>query len=406
MAVDLKTRETELATMINQAKALHAELEQKGDKATQEDRDKLERLVADGQTKRNELTVLRGLNELDGFTTGEEKGQKAIEVAQNGGSPHKSWGDLVLGSEEMKRAKHDLERVMVGAIPRIGRKAIYAGSDGQGGYLTQVDRQPEVLDIARQRPRSFLDLVNMARTTVDAVEYVVMSSRTNSAAQVSEYTAGNFGLKPESDLAFELKTAVVKTIATYVLASRQILADAPRLRDLIDNELEYMVETKLETDLITDVLAWSGIQARIHANASYRGGATTDTLAETLRRGITDIYLEFYRPDGIVLHPTQGENLELLRETSPGVGAFLNIYDSATMRVWRVPVVETPAMTSGTALVGQFKLGVTVWDRMQTEILTGQPNDLFLRNAWAILAELRAAWAVTRPLAIEKITGM
>jgi HK97 family phage major capsid protein len=166
------------------------------------------------------------------------------------------------------------------------------------------------------------------------------------------------------------------------------------------------VETKLETDVLTDVLAWSGIQARIHANASYRGGATTDTLAETLRRAITDIYLEFYRPDGIVLHPTQGENLELLRETSPGVGAFLNIYDSATMRVWRVPVVETPAMTSGTALVGQFKLGVTVWDRMQTEILTGQPNDLFLRNAWAILAELRAAWAVTRPKALEKITGM
>jgi HK97 family phage major capsid protein len=76
------------------------------------------------------------------------------------------------------------------------------------------------------------------------------------------------------------------------------------------------------------------------------------------------------------------------------------------MRVWRVPVVETAAMTAGTALVGNFRMGVTLWDREDTQVLTGQPNDYFLRNAFAILAELREAHAVTRPKAIEKITGL
>lgn len=403
-AIDLKTKETELATMINQSKALHAELEQQGDKAVQDDRDKLFRLIEDGKAKRLELERLRDLVDLDEFTTGAEKLQKAIEVAQAGGHSRMGWASTVLASEQFKRAKHDLERVDVGALPR-STKAVYAGTDASGGVAVEPQYLPEVIDIARQRPRSVLDLVNMSQTTSDAVEYVSLTSRTNNAAQVLEYTAGNFGLKPESDLVFALLTATVKTIATYILASRQILSDAPRLRAMIDNELQYMVEVKLENDLITDILAWTGIQTRVHAT-SGRGFLATDTIAETLRRAITDIYLEFYRPDGIVLHPGEGEDLELLRETSPGVGAFLNIYDSATFRVWRVPVVETPAITAGTALVGQFKLGVTVWDRMQTEILTGQPNDLFLRNAWAILAELRAAWAVVRPLAIEKITGL
>jgi hypothetical protein len=49
-------------------------------------------------------------------------------------------------------------------------------------------------------------------------------------------------------------------------------------------------------------------------------------------------------------------------------------------------------------------MGATLWDRMQTEIRVGEPTDYFLRNAVAILAELRAAFGVPRPLAFEKIT--
>jgi HK97 family phage major capsid protein len=163
-----------------------------------------------------------------------------------------------------------------------------------------------------------------------------------------------------------------------------------------------MVELILENTLVTDMLAWTGIQSRVHATSGARFDAA-DNIADSLRRAITDLYLEFYQPDGIILNPAQGETLELLKDDN---NQYMRVYDSATMRLWRVPVVETAAMTAGTALVGNFKLGVTVWDREQTQILTGQPSDYFLRNAFAILAELRAAWAVTRPLALEKVTGL
>lgn len=402
--IDLKTRETELATLVNQAKTLYADLEAKGDKATQEDRDKLAKLVEDGKAKRAELDNLKALNALDeGQQPAAE--QKAAERPE--GRTVKSWGQVVTASDQFKQNDgRELMPVKVkGFLPQIG-KAIIAGTDASGGYAITADRQPEILDIARQRPRSVIDLVNQSTTNSDLVEYVIMDSRTNNAAVVSEYTGGNFGLKPESDLTIDLKTAAVNTIATWIAASRQVLNDAPRLRQMIDGELRYMVENALETKLITDILAWTGIQTRTHASTGSRGGLTTDTIAETLRRAITDIYLEFYRPDGIVLNPADGEKLELLRETSPGVGAFLNIYNSATMTVWRVPVVETPAITAGTALVGNFRMGVTLWDREDTQVLTGQPNDYFLRNAFAILAELREAHAVTRPKAIEKITSL
>ncbi len=420
--IDLKTKETELATLVNQAKTLHAEIEAKGDKATAEDAQKLNALIEDGQTKRKALDDLKALAGLDDYVSLPAGEQKARESAQNGGftSPalRKSWGQAVRESQEFKSVEasngqlRDLPRVTIGNFKDyLGsqRKAIYAGVDAQGGYATINDRQPEILDIARQQPNSVIDLVNKSTTNSDLVEYMLMSARTNNAAVVSERTATNgtagddvFGLKPESSLTLDLKTAAVKTIAAWIGASRQILQDAPRLRQLIDDELTYEVERVLENTLVTDILAWSGIASRVHAVSGARFSAD-DNIADTLRRAITDLYLAFYQPDGIVLNPAQGEALELLKDDN---NAYMRVYDSATMKVWRVPVVETAAMTAGSALIANFKMGVTVWDREQTQIFTGQPNDYMLRNAWAILAELRAAWAVVRPLAVEKVTGL
>ena len=421
LAEAIKTKATELETLKNNVKTERARIEGLGEKATAEDRVAINNMVDAGVKLREEYDALIKENELTGTQAGgaTTQGQKVIERP---GIPNemKTWGQRVLESDQFKNAptsggqKRELPPVNIGNFKDFlarskQQKAIYSSVDAAGGYAVINDRQPEILDIARMRPKSVLDLVNQSTTNSDLVEYMLVSSRTNNAAVVAERTASGggagddvFGLKPESDIDLDVKTAAVKTIAAWIGASRQVLNDAPRLRQIVDEELTYEVELKLEDTLITDILAWSGIQSRVHATSGARFDAA-DTIADTLRRAITDVYLSFYQPDGIVLNPAQGESLELLKDDN---GAYMRVYDSATMRVWRVPVVETAAMTAGSALVANFRMGVTVWDREQTNILTGQPDDYFLRNAFAILAELRAAWAVTRPLAVEKITGL
>jgi HK97 family phage major capsid protein len=408
----IKALSTELATMTNQAKALYADLEKQGDAATADDRQKLDTLITEGTKKRNEIINLQNLDSLDDFANQPEVEAKARETAAPR-RERKSPGQAIIGSEQYKTAR---ARASEGKMDRVlvpgGIKAIYNSSDAQGGYAIQQQREPEVIDIARQRPMSIMALVNQSETEVDAVEYLQMISRTNNAAVVPEYSSGNFGLKPESDISFDLKTAAVKTIATWIPASRQILADAPRLRDTIDNELTYMVEITMENQMLTGdgtgsnftgMAVWPGIQTRVMSASSPtgRGQLTTDTQLDTLRRAITDIRLEFYEANGIVLNPSDAESLELAKDDNHN---YLNVYDPVAQRVWRVAVVETPAITALTALVGNFKLAATLWDRMATEIRVGEPNDFFLRNAVAVLAELRAAFAVTRPKAIEKVT--
>jgi HK97 family phage major capsid protein len=74
-------------------------------------------------------------------------------------------------------------------------------------------------------------------------------------------------------------------------------------------------------------------------------------------------------------------------------------------RVWRIPVVESPAIAEGTALVGAFGTGAQLYDREQASIrISEQHSDFFVRNAVVILAEQRLALAVKRPESFVKVT--
>ena len=430
----IKKKKLELAKLGNDAKTLYAEMEADEAKRTTENREKFNTMIEAGKTLRAEIDQLETLEGINAYTNevGEEgkAGDAGTDLAGDAVSKHnrKSYGELVIDSDQFKNADRSMGKMksvpvgnLVSRIAAKNQKAIFNTTDAQGGYAVRADREPEILDIARQRPFTILDLINVGQTSVDAVEYILFATRTNNAAVVPEWDAAitpgegdfsnKFGDKPQGDLTLDLKTAIVKTVAQWIPASRQILNDAPNLRSMIDNELMYMIEFFLENQVLagdgtgnnfTGMINTAGIQSRVHA-VSGRGFTADDTVADSLRRAITDIALEFYDADGIILNPADGEKLELEKGSD---GHYVMIYDPVAMRVWRRPIRESVAITAGTALVGAFKIGAKLWDREQSNIRVGEPGNFFLQNAVAILAELRAAFAVVRPKAIEKVTGI
>jgi HK97 family phage major capsid protein len=73
-------------------------------------------------------------------------------------------------------------------------------------------------------------------------------------------------------------------------------------------------------------------------------------------------------------------------------------------RIWRMPVIDTPAIPEGEALVGAFGTAAQLYDREQASIrISEQHADFFVRNAIVVLAEQRLALAVKRPEAFVKI---
>ncbi len=107
------------------------------------------------------------------------------------------------------------------------------------------------------------------------------------------------------------------------------------------------------------------------------------------------------------MHPNDWEGVELSKDGNSNYMLAASVALGGESRVWRLPVVETSAMTENTALVGSFGIGATLYDRMEGTIrVSEQHSDYFVRNAIAVLAEERLALAVKRPESFCKVTGI
>jgi HK97 family phage major capsid protein len=372
------------------------------------DVEKFDKIYADGQLLKGEIERLREGEKLVKYANGEEEEPKQQQFVPAQKQGFQSWGVTLVNSESFKsaqksgfRSPKDIEAIEV--------KALSESVAGSGGSTVFSQRQTEIRDQARLAPTTLLDIMNIAQTTSSSIDFVAVTGFTNSAAEVKEWDTAldpdNFGLKPESDLTFELKNEPVQTIAHWIAASRNILDDVPRLRNLVDMKMVQGLRRRLEGQVIAGngtapnlrgIRNTSGIQTRSGAAGSASARyAATDTALDTIRRAITDISLAFGVADAAVMNPADAETMELTKDDN---GNYMNVYDPVAQRVWRVRVVENMALTANRAMVGAFNGGATLYIRQDAVIrFFEQHADFAIRNALVILAELRAALEVTEP---------
>ena len=283
---------------------------------------------------------------------------------------------------------------------------------GTPGSFGTIQRDPIV--IPPQRTKRVRDLFPTRRTTAAIIEYFRMTGFTNAAAAVGERSGSPevFTAKPQTTFTFVGEQAPVRTLAHWEAAHRNVLADEPQLRSIIDNELMYGLRLHEDAQILngagtgenlTGVLQTSGIQTY-----AWSAGATLpvpDTKADSIRRAATLAFLAYYEPTGVVMHPNDWEDIELTKATDGQYLVAVSVALGGEPRVWRLPVIETPAIAEGTALVGAFGTGAQLYDREQANIrVSEQHSDFFVRNAIVILAEQRLALAVKRPEAFVKVT--
>jgi len=292
-------------------------------------------------------------------------------------------------------------------------KDIYSAlPTGNPGSFGTVQRDPIV--IPPMRTRRVRDLFPARTTTAAVIEYFQMTGFTNNASSVAERNPANstFQTKPQSAFTFVGQQAPVRTLAHWEAAHRNVLADEPQLRSIIDNELLYGLRLQEDAQILngngvgenlTGILNTSGTQSY-----SWSSGATLpvkDTKADAIRRAATLSFLAYYEPTGVVVHPNDWEDIELTKNDQGTYLMAVSMQMGSEARIWRMPIVDTPAMPEGTALVGAFGTGAQIYDREQASIrISEQHSDFFVRNAIVILAEQRLALAVKRPESFVEIT--
>ncbi len=399
MADLIKEKGKELQKLSADAKKLHAEMEADEEKQTTENREKLSKMIEEGEKLREEIKELKKLEELDDFANNPEEKGKFDEGVPAPTESRKSWGQTFTESKTFASAqKHNTPETEAVEV-----KALHTTTDPTGGVLIEEDRQPGILDRAKLAATTLLDLINVSGTNSNLVSYYTITGFTNNAAEVLEWDpAGpDFGLKPESDLTFGEENSPVQTVAHWLAMSRNMLADVPAIRGLVDGKLLAGLRRRLETQVIggdgvnpnlRGIVNTPNIQVRYKDSTR---GVAGDTKADQLRRALTDIRLAFGKANAIVLNPVEAEALELLKD---GNSQYMNIYDPVLQRIWRTAIVENQTLATDKYIAGDFAMGATLFMRENATVrMSENVKDFFIRNAVVILAELRAALAVTEP---------
>ena len=278
--------------------------------------------------------------------------------------------------------------------------AVVTSGSGSAGDLIQPTRVGMI--VQPQQRLTIRDLLNWGRTTSNSIEYVREAGFTNNANVVSENPSAN---KPESNLTFEMDSAPVATIAHWIHASKQVLADAGMLTSYIDGRLRYGLKLKEEAQL----LKGSGVGLNINglytqATAYSNPGVTVqaETAIDRLRLALLQVTLAEYEADGIVLSPVDWAAIELTK-TTDNQYLFTTPTGLAAPGLWGRPVVATQSMDIGDYLVGNFGQAAQGWDREDVNVtVSTEDRDNFVKNMVTILCEERVGLTVYRPEALVK----
>jgi HK97 family phage major capsid protein len=291
---------------------------------------------------------------------------------------------------------------------------IYSGAGGGGGLIIP-QYLPGVLPLPA-RPLVVRDLFSAGTTTSDTLSYARQISRDSAAAAVAQASSLSTGAKPQSAIGWIRQTSPVETIATWMAATRQQLADAGQTRALIDNQLNLMLKLEEEDQLLNGDGAAPNLRGLLHTVGVQTlnvSGASTSTAQDIARVNLNSVRdaarlvrtgPAFAQPDGVVVNPIDGAEIDEIQDL---YGRYLGNgpFNTGPQTLWRLPVVESLAVSQGTALVGAFNQGATVFEREAINVLTSDSHaDFFVRNLVAVLGEERLGLAIFFPAAFCEVT--
>ncbi|MBZ3909418.1 phage major capsid protein [Streptomyces acidiscabies] len=290
----------------------------------------------------------------------------------------------------------------------VDQRAAPAGTVTTTTQPQQNTRVPGIIPNNPDFPLLVAGLLDRQTSDGTTLEYMRDASGPQSTWNKAAVVAEG-GDKPKSGpFVFDLITTTLKTVAHWVPITRQAADDNSQLMGYINGRLTYGLEYKMDREILTGngTTEMQGILTTPGIGSYQPGVGSTDVKLITVRKAKTQGELALYPPTAIVLNPMDWQDIELDEDDNGQFRVIANVTDpGAPMRLWGLTVVTTVAMAAGTALLGGFRTGATLWERQGITILmTDSHADYFTANTLVILAERRANVAVHTPQAFVRIT--
>jgi HK97 family phage major capsid protein len=233
-------------------------------------------------------------------------------------------------------------------------------------------------------PSPLMDVCGSLAVSGNAVSWVQWTPNPQAAAgEVAEGTA-----KPEANMTATPTSDTLSTYAHWKEITRQALEDIPQIRAIVEGRLRQGLMRTVEGGIAGALAA-----AAIPAATVPAGG----TLLQAIRVGLATVESNGYTPNAVVLNPNDAADIDL------GIMGSTLLGPVQTRQVWGLRVVPSSDVLAGTAYVGDFSQGVTVFSRGTTAVyLTDSHADNFVKNVLLLLAEIRALPTVPEPQALAE----
>ncbi len=319
--------------------------------------------------------------------------QKIAAGVARGDEAPQSIGQIIANSDEYKAFASN---------PGIGSKfrmevqaSTITGQEGSppenSDVLVEPGRRPGIVRGAFRALR-IADLLVSIPISSNAWDFTREASFTNNAAETAEAAS-----KAETDLTFELQTVNIRTIAHWIKASKQILADAPAVAAYIDTRMRYGVDAREDLQLLVGDGTGQNISGMtLAANRTAFTPVSGDTALDSLNRAKYQLIAADYAADGVIMNPADWGAIERLK-TSTSEYVVGNPFGSIVPMVWGLPVVLSNNMTSGSFQMADFATTYDHLVREGTVVEMGFDGNDFTKNLVTIRAEKRVALASLRP---------
>lgn len=278
------------------------------------------------------------------------------------------------------------------------KTTITSGTVGsQTTGVLQIERIPGITLEARQTLK-IRDVLSARPTSYQVIDFVKVLSPMSIASPAPENTT-----KAENAVTFVAQSERVKTIATWIPATRQILDDFLELSGFLESTLPYYVNLAEEQQLLVGDGTGENLHGLIPQATAFNTGLLNPTAGWTridlIGRAIQQIEAaKEIEPSFVVLHVNDWWGLRL---TKDGFGRYI-LGDPQTIgapNIWGLDTVATTSIAPGTFLVGSGNAAASeIRDRMSIQVeISTEHQDFFVKNLVAIRGEKRLALIVKRP---------
>jgi len=269
------------------------------------------------------------------------------------------------------------------------------------GEVVPADRVPG-FKFDPNRPQNMRQIIPNGSTGSDVVRFVKESGYSNGAAAAAE--GATLG---QTDFDMTATSVNVEKIGTYLRISEEMLADTAQLTSYISNRVPAKL-LEVEDD---QILGGNGSSPNL--NGLYNSGTNFDTSSngafyqsvdsanefDVLVAAINQLALSNYKPNYILLNPTDFHKILLLKDSQ---SRYLKdqVYQGLQPSFMGVPVIINNEVSAGTFLVGDFN-SCQLWIRENLSVSFHREDGTNIRDGFVtVRCQERVALATYLPLGI------